>query len=77
MQSISGSREGACTSPDGDEQGVRCLDDPWGSAHGFKLMRLVESHAMHDTSVAVAVMWFWWWDQDGRRKVRSLWREER
>ncbi|POS72305.1 hypothetical protein DHEL01_v209298 [Diaporthe helianthi] len=25
-------------------------------------MRLAGSHALHDTSVAVAVTWFWWWD---------------
>ncbi|KAG8162551.1 hypothetical protein KVR01_008316 [Diaporthe batatas] len=25
-------------------------------------MRLVGPHALHDTSVAVAVTWFWWWD---------------
>lgn len=63
MQSISGSREGACTSPGGNEQGVGCLDDPWGRAHALKLMRLAGPHALHDTSVAVAVMWFWRWDE--------------
>lgn len=26
-------------------------------------MRLAGPHALHDTSVAVAVMWFWWWDK--------------
>lgn len=25
-------------------------------------MRLAGPHALHDTSVAFAVMWFWWWD---------------
>lgn len=26
-------------------------------------MRLAGPHALHDTSVAFAVMWFWWWDE--------------
>lgn len=34
--------------------------DSWGEAHEHRLMRLVGSHAWHDTSVAVAVMRSWW-----------------